>query len=175
MKELRPHTGFTLSVSYADDVNLCLKGKNSVNVAYRIISDFGKSTGLNPQPLNTPKASTCLLINTVYACNLPSFRFTTTGYETLGSAVGTEKFIENFWNKTYKNGIGPVIDFLKKFELTLDAKSVLSKSKILPKISYNSGFHDMPLAIKRKIESKMTSFSLGSGGTLGAIRIHYFR
>ena len=158
----------TKSVSYADDVNLCLKGRKSVQTAYLIITDFGKSTGLNPQPLNTPKASTCLLINTRYAGELPKFRFTTMGYETLGSAIGDEKFIVKFWEEEYKNEIEPEIDFLTKFELTLDAKGVLSKSKILPKISYNSAFHHIPESIKRKIESKMTKFSLGNHGKLNS-------
>ena len=156
----------TKSVSYADDVNLCLKGRKSVQIAYEIITNFGKSTGLNPQPLGTSKASTCLLVNTRYAGNLPNFRFTTLGYETLGSAVGTDKFILDFWEEEYKNAIEPEIDFLINFNLSLDAKSVLSKSKILPKISYNSAFYEIPEPIKRKIETKMAKFSLGNHGGL---------
>ena len=66
----------------------------------------------------------------------------------------------------YKENIEPEIDSLRKFDLTLDAKSVLSKSKILPKVSYNSGFHEIPLVIRRKIETKMSKFSLGNKGTL---------
>lgn len=154
------------NVSYADDVNLCLKGKSSVINAYSVVTNFGLSTGLKPQPLNTPKASTLFLINTSDISGLPEFCFTTEGYETLGSAIGSESYIENFWMTTYKNKIEPEIDFLCKFNLTLDAKSVLSKSKILPKVSYNSGFYEVPLVIRRKIESKLTKFSQGNGGKL---------
>ena len=156
----------TKSVSYADDVNLCLKGRKSVQIAYEIILDFGKSTGLNPQPLGTTKASTCLLINTRYAGNLPNFKFTSLGYETLGSAVGTDKYVVDFWEHEYKEEIEPEINSLMSFDLSLDAKSVLSKSKILPKISYNAAFYEIPEVIKRKIESKMTKFSVGNNGKL---------
>ena len=106
------------------------------------------------------------MINTRNTGNLPNFRFTTLGYETLGSAVGTDKFVLDFWEKEYKNEIEPEIDSLMKFDLSLDAKSVISKSKILPKISYNSSFHEIPEAIKRKIELKMTKFSVGNYGGL---------
>ena len=106
-----------------------------------------------------------MLVNTVYAHELPRFRFTSSGYETLGSAIGSEKFIFQFWEKVYKNEIEPEIQSLSKFELTLDAKRVLSKNKILPKISYNSAFYDIPDVIKRKIEAKMKLFSVGSNGT----------
>ena len=150
--------------SYADDVNLCLKGKVSVHNAYSTVTNFGESTGLKPQPLNTPKASTLFLINTRDISELPNFRFTCDGYETLGSVIGSQKFVEDFGTKIYKQNIEPEIDSLSKFSLTLDAKSALSKSKILPKISYNSSFHEIPLVIRRKIEAKMSKFSFGNNG-----------
>ena len=87
------------NVAFADDVNLCLKGRNSVTAAYSMVTVFGSSSGLKPQPLNTPKASTLFLINTNNTNGLPDFGFTTEGYETLGSAIGTQDFLDRFWKK----------------------------------------------------------------------------
>ena len=124
-----------------------------------MVTDFGTSSGLKPQPLNTPKASTLLVINTKNINELPNFHFTFEGYETLGSAIGSMSFVKSFWSKLYKENIEPEINSLSKFELTLDAKSVLSKSKVLPKISYNSNFYEIPIELRKRIENKMSKFS----------------
>ena len=76
----------------------------------------------------------------------------------LGIPYGSDKFIEDFWREKFLEFEKEVRYFQSYNFLTLQAKSIISKSKLLPKLSYLGSVLPIPSNFKGRIDSKLLGF-----------------
>ena len=76
----------------------------------------------------------------------------------LGIPYGSENFVKGFWDKKL-NDLKDEVAYFKSFHyLTLQAKAIISKSKLLPKMSYVGSTLIMPGEIMAKVDDSMLKF-----------------
>ena len=91
--------------------------------------------------------------------NLPPIKWTKEALNILGLVIGNTKTksVEKHWKQCIKH-FSEEIQNLTKYVLTWEAKALLSKTKLLPLISYNSTTYPIPTKIKEKINNKLENF-----------------
>ena len=76
----------------------------------------------------------------------------------LGIPFGTDEFIKNFWEQKLDD-FKKEVNFFKSFHYhTLQAKAVISKSKLMPKIGYFGSVLPVPLNIQEKINDSILGY-----------------
>ena len=76
----------------------------------------------------------------------------------LGIPYGSDRFVQDFWHQKYLDFEKEVNYFQSYSFLTLQAKCLISKSKLLPKVSYFGSVLPIPSRIKDKIDSRLIRF-----------------
>ena len=83
----------------------------------------------------------------------------------LGVPYGSEQFVEEFWQTKF-NEFKEEVAYFKSFHyLTFQAKVIISKSKLMPKLSYLASTLVIPSDIMGKIDNIMLKFVVPHGKT----------
>ena len=76
----------------------------------------------------------------------------------LGLPYGTENFVKQKWQEKFNDFDKDTTYFQSYGFLTLQAKAIISKSKLLPKMSYISSVLPTPKTFKDKIDERILRF-----------------
>ena len=157
-----------LTLANADDLTVVTNSLTSLLHIKNIIENFAGISGLN---INIDKTIGFFFnkLNVHRIQDLPYTHWNNNAI-ILGIPYGSESFIELFWKEKFQE-FDQEIKFYKSFSyLTLQAKAIISKSKLLPKMSYVSSTLIMPNHIKSKIEDRMVKFIVPHGKTFLTIK-----
>ena len=83
----------------------------------------------------------------------------------LGIPYGTQKYVNNFWGQKVFQLQNDVSNYNSFHYLTLQAKCIISKSILLPKLSYISSILTLPQKISEKINRLLVRFIVPHGKT----------
>jgi len=151
-----------LTQGYADDLNLTTRSTETILKIFNILEEFRKVSGLK---VNYDKTKG-LIFNKSGNVNtdilpLPSSNWNC-NLKILGIPYGSESFVANFW----QNILQMVKTDLKQYQpvySTFDAKSIITKSLILPKVSYAASVINIPSNVKKNIDASVFRYVLPKG------------
>ena len=147
---------------YADDLNALIDDEQSLYPLMNLIENFGKASGLKVHPAGHPKCCTCLMSSNfnIDTENLPqNLKYVTHGIESLGTAVGSQEFVNNFTDKKIENLEREAIR-MAETSTNYDERMVLANSILLPQINFHPQFHGLTHKQKKKIERIARTFCL---------------
>ena len=153
-----------LKPAYADDLNLTTPSLSTVLHVIRYLEDFKKVSGLE---INFNKTFGVFFNKTglLDIQHLPlQPRNWNQNMLVLGIPYGTDQYKKCFWKEIVEN-IKTDISKFNKVYTTYDAKSMITKSLVLPKISYAATVFDIPRDIRKSLESMVFRYIIPKGGT----------
>ena len=83
----------------------------------------------------------------------------------LGIPFGTDDFIAKYWREKYLIFDREVSYFQSYKYLTLEARATISKSKLMPKLSYFGSVLPVPKDIQLRIDRRLLKFVVPHGKT----------
>ena len=145
-----------LTLAKADDLTVVTDRLSSLLHVKHTIMRFKEASGLTIN-MNKTKGFFFNKHNLHQVAHLP-FTHWNENTEILGIPFGNANFIEDFWKEKYI-AFEQEAKFFQSFDyLTLQAKAILSKSKLLPKLSYYGSVLPIPPVIQGKINDALISF-----------------
>ena len=79
----------------------------------------------------------------------------------LGIPYGNEQYVNEFWKEKYENFDKDSRYYESFNSLTLQAKAIVSKSKLMPKLSYYGSVLPIPPSIQEKVNKRAQEFQTG--------------
>lgn len=170
IKGIKTPTGSEMkTLCYADDANLTLSTQDSLNQSLQIIKDFGDASGLRVHGPGHAKSCTCLITHanaTLQITNLPpDFKYIQDGIEILGTAIGTESFVNQFSDKIHRNYEENAVRLYSKSQ-SFNERVVISNSLLLPLLTFHFQFHGIPDPLKAKIDKTSKEFAINKHTTV---------
>ena len=145
-----------LTLAKADDLTLVTNSLSSLLHAKNVLIRFGEASGLE---MNLDKTKGFFFNNqNVHTIDNLPFNHWNENCVILGIPFGSELYIENYWQEKYCEFEKEVSYFQSFNYLTLQAKALISKSKLMPKISYIGSVLPIPRAIRGKISKRMLRY-----------------
>ena len=145
-----------LTLAKADDLTVVTNYLSSLIHVKHVINRFEKASGLEVN-LDKTKGFFINKQNCHNVCNLP-FNHWNQNTVILGIPYGSDAFVSSYWNEKYDEFNAEVGYFQSYTYLTFQAKSIISKSKLMPKLSYLSSVLPMPFRIKEKVDKRLLRF-----------------
>ena len=138
---------------YADDLTLTLFGSYSVALAFKIIQNFTKATGLK---LNIEKTQGMAVSSSCNKALLPSITWKNDSINILGLKIGklNPKII---WNDNLENLKRQKLSITVPFQ-TWQAKSLLAKAKLLSQITYTARTYPLDTRTQQIIETEFLNY-----------------
>ena len=145
-----------LTLAIADDLTIVTSYITSLLQVKHHIQRFGKASGLE---INIDKTKGFFFnkLDSHQILHLP-FKNWNSNMLILGIPFGSPDYIKEVLAEKYKDFEKEVNYFQSYIYLTLQAKAIISKSKILPKISYVASTLPLPSNINTKIDDRMVRF-----------------
>ena len=153
--------------SYADDVTLTLEGMPSVNEAFSLLSAFQKASGLK---LNLSKTQGLYCNRSMPPSISTNIAWTNQCIRALGATIGTAPNITSEWEQILNEYKTTTVQ-LFSLPATYNAKSLLSKTKLLPTISYTACIYFLNTRLKREITETLEKYVAGNSQLLIPMRI----
>ena len=153
-----------LTQAYADDFNVTTSSLSTLLRVFHHLDDFRKVSGLK---VNMGKTNG-YFFNKSGLIEIDHLPLPSTNWNVnlviLGIPYGNKSFVKQYWKDIVSDIRGCLADYNNVYT-TFDAKSIISKSLILPKISYVATVLDIPLEIKRSLESMIFRNIIPNGKT----------
>ena len=152
-----------LTLANADDLTLVTNSLSSVLRIKFMVDRFSQVSGLQ---INMDK-TVGFFFNKRGLINISDLPFNHWNQNSiiLGIPYGSEEFVGNFWVDKF-NAFKEEVSYFKSFHyLTMQAKAIISKSKLLPKISYLASTLVIPATIMAKIDNELLRFVVPHGKT----------
>ena len=139
--------------SYADDLTLTLFGSYSVALAFKIIQNFTKATGLK---LNIEKTQVMAVSSFSNNALLPSITWKNDLINFLDLKIGKLN-PEIIWNDNLENLKRQKLSITVHFQ-TWQAKSLLAKAMLLPQITYTARTYPLDTRTQQIIETEFLNY-----------------
>ena len=153
-----------LTQAYADDLNVTTSSLSTLLRTFRHLDDFRKVSGLK---VNLGKTNGYFFNKTglieIDHLPLPSTNWNV-NLRILGIPHGSINFVKQYWKDVIQDVRVCLHDYNSVYS-TYDAKSMITKSLILPKVSYIATVLDMPTEIKKSLESMIFRYIIPKGKT----------
>ena len=145
-----------LTLAKADDLTVVVNHLSSLLHIRHVVMRFQLASGLE---INFDKTKG-LFFNkqNVHSIGRLPFNHWNEDMVILGIPFGQDKFIDEYWKGKYDMFVREANYFQSYKYLTLQAKSIISKSKLMPKISYMGSVLPIPSEIQKKIDNRMLGF-----------------
>ena len=140
--------------SYADNVTLTLMGHTSVQQAFSLLRYFEKASALK---LNMEKTHGLYCSRLPSTNQFPSIAWTDEHIRLLGVVIGKSSSVSREWNEVLSN-FKKSTKHLSSYQTTFNAKSLLSKTKLLPLITYTSNTYPLTTRLRREINESIENF-----------------
>ena len=92
---------------------------------------------------------------------LPQIQWTSKCLQLLSSTIGTNESVASQWDKCTRNSTAMAKTYSTLF-LTITAKSLIAKCKILPQMTYNASVYPLPHKVRQKINTSVERYIAGS-------------
>ena len=145
-----------LTLAKADDLNVVVHFLTSLFYVRHDIMRFQLASGLEMN-VNKTKGLFFNKSNMHSVHNLP-FNTWNEDIVILGIPYGSKQFIKKFWDEKYLSFAKETSFFQSYNYMTLQAKTIISKSKLMPKISYLGSVLPTPKDVKNKIDERLIRF-----------------
>ena len=146
-----------LTAAFADDVYSFVNSLSSLLRILYHVKKFKSASGLS---MNTRKTKG-MFFDKSHVHNISMLPLSPTNWnqpmEILGVPYGDPNWQLSFWKDICKE-IGSDLNVYKVVGGTLDAKAIISKTKVLPKISYIASTRAVPTEIKIKIDHMLLNY-----------------
>nr|CAB3264541.1 pol-like protein [Phallusia mammillata] len=142
------------AIAFADDVTLAVAGSHSLETSFQLISRFTLITGLALNPTKTQAIATLCPPNSP---NLPDINWNPTVITPLNIPIGHPKSITAAWRNAICS-LKETSTSLKHPFLTYDAKSILTKTLLLPKLSYLARTYPLPPTQRETVDGIVVDF-----------------
>ena len=139
--------------SYADDMTLTVFGSRSVVLVFEMIQNFSEATGLK---LNTKKTRGMAVDSSCINNLLPSIIWQNDSIKILGLKIGNLNS-KTIWKNVLENLGAQKLSIAIPFQ-TWQAKSLLSKTKLLPQLTYTARTYPLNTATQRVIETEFLNY-----------------
>ena len=153
-----------LTQAFADDLNVTTSSLSTILRIFYILDDFRKVSGLKVNLGKTRgfffNKTGCLEIDHL---PLPSTNWNV-NMKILGIPYGDKNYVKQYWKDIVKDIQTSLTQYNEVYS-TFDAKSIITKSLVLPKVSYIATVLDIPNEIKRSIESLIFKYIIPKGKT----------
>jgi len=146
------------NVSYADDITITITGKQAVYATFKTLTEFAKASGLK---LNSSKTQGLYFQPNTVLQSLPQISWNKEALNILGLVIGTAKSVEKNWKTKLKEFRNEAVK-LSSHVMTWNAKALLSKTKLLPLITYTRSTYIIPTKIKDNLRKKTEQFISGN-------------
>ena len=151
-----------LTQCYADDLNLTTRSLATVSQVFSILNDFWKVSGLK---VNYDKTQG-LIFNKTGNVNTDFLPLPLSNWnqnlKILGIPYGSVRFVQKFWNDIISNVKSSMTHYGSVYS-NFDAKSIITKSLILPKLSYAATVLSIPNDIRKSIDISIFRFVIPKG------------
>ena len=138
-----------LTLAKADDLTVVTDRLSSLLHVAHMIKVFGLASGLTMN-LDKTKGFFFNRKNTHQISSLP-FNHWNKNMIILGIPYGDRHFVKSFWNKKFENFDREAKYFQSFTYLTIQAKAIISKSILMPKLSYYGSVLPIPSDTKKKL------------------------
>ena len=146
------------SCRYADDMTLTLQNLSSVETAFKQVRHFEHACGLR---INMQKTNGLLCSSDITRLvNLPAIPWNHKSLTLLGSVIGTPAAITQEWNRILTN-FKMETKKLSSYILTHNAKALLTKSKLMPILTYTAHIYPLAVSHRKEITTKIENFMAG--------------
>ena len=153
-----------LTQAYADDLNVTTSSLPTLQRIFYHLDDFRKVSGLK---VNMGKTNG-YFFNKSGLISLDHLPLPSTNWNVnlriLGIPYGNGHFVTQYWKDIVQDIRSCLFDYNNVYT-TFDAKSIITKSLILPKVSYIATVLDIPLKIKNSLESMIFKMVIPKGKT----------
>ena len=151
-----------LTQCFADDLNLTTGSQNTLLRVFRILEEFRSVSGLK---VNYEKTKG-IYFNKSGQINIDFLPLSSSNWNCnmniLGIPYGTADFIDSFWNNILCD-IKHNLNMYNNVYSTFDAKSIITKSLILPKVSYAASVMNIPSSVKKSIDNLVFRYVIPKG------------
>ena len=146
------------SCRYADDITLTLANASSVKAAFQQVAKYEQACGLKIN-LKKTKDLHCRP-STVSMNDLPSIPWTNLSLPLLGTVIGSPSGISNEWNRVFTR-FKTETKTLSAYTLTHNANVLLTKSKLMPILTYTAHIYPLSVSHRKEITTKIENFIAG--------------
>ena len=159
-----------LTLCYTDDCNFVTSSLSSLLNCFYYIEKYGEAAGLE---LNLGKSKGVFFNkkNVLDVEHLPGIQWVSR-LKILGIHYGPTAYVNTQWMSKLKELKEEISFFQKAHRNTLQDKAILSKSKLLPIISYMGNVHSIPNNIVKQIDCILLKFIVSHDKTL--MELHDF-
>jgi len=146
------------SCIYADDATLTLVNASSVKAAFQHVVKYEQACGLQ---INLKKTNGLhCRPSTASLNNLLPIPWTKLSLPLLCIVIGSPSGISSEWNRVFSR-FKTEVKKLSAYTLTHNAKALLTKSKLLPLITYTAHIYQLSAHQRREISNKIENFIAG--------------
>ena len=153
-----------LTQAYADDLNVTTSSLSTLLRIFHVLDDFRKVSGLK---INLGKTKG-VFFNKSGLLQLDHLPLASTNWngnlKILGIPYGDKKHVKEFWKDITQSVQTSLTDYNEIYS-TFDAKSIITKSLVLPKVSYAATVLDIPADIKKSLDSMVFRYIIPKGKT----------
>ena len=144
-----------LTLAYMDDANVVTQSLSTILNVFFYTRKYEKASGLR---INFSKSKGMFINkrNVIQISDLPNIEWSNT-FTCLKIKYGVNSFVIDQW-KGRMDKFKEQISFLNNTAFTFRAKSILSKSKLFPLLSYTGIVHSVPIKVKREINRLILRF-----------------
>ena len=131
-----------------DDANVVTQSLSTILNVIFYTRKYEKASGLS---INFSKSKGMFINkrNVIRISDLPNIKWSNT-FTCLKIKYGIDSFVIDQW-KGRMDKFKDQVSFLSKTAFTFRAKSILSKSKLFPLLSYTGMVHSVPIKVRREI------------------------
>nr|CAB3264542.1 pol-like protein [Phallusia mammillata] len=133
--------------SYADDTTLTLTHPYSVTRAFQHLELLYSASGL---ALNVSKSKGLFTKPNPPLASLPPLEWTSSHISLLGTVIGNAGSVTESWRAHYRT-FRSSMTYHTRYILTWNAKSLISKSKLLPLLTYQASTYPIPNSLRRRV------------------------
>ena len=155
------------ALSYADDITITVANTSSVSHVFTTLKNLEQASGLK---LNYSKTHGLHTSRSVDFNFLPQIQWSNKHIQLLGSTIGVHESIASQWDKCVRNSVAMAKTY-STFFLTMTAKALITKSKILPLMTYNANIYPLPHKARQKIKATVERYIAGNRDTTVPIDI----
>ena len=146
------------SCRYADETTLTLANASSVKAAFQHVVKYEQACGLQ---INLKKTNGLNCRPSTASLNdLPPLPRTNLSLPLLGIVIGSPSGSSSEWNRVFYR-FKTEVKKLSAYTLTHNAKALLTKSKLLPLITFTAHIYPFSAYLRREISNKIENFIAG--------------
>ena len=146
-----------LTQAFADDLNVTTSSLTTILRIFRHLEEFREVSGLKIN-LNKTKGYFFGRTGLIDTDHLPLLSTNwNNNLKILGIPYGNKEYVHSFWKNIVKDLRSSISHYNNAYS-TFDAKSIITKSLILPKVSYAATVVDIPGDIKKSLDSLILKY-----------------